>query len=158
MQRSQKVLVYATRKSEILLFRHTQYPEAGIQVPAGTIEPGEEPAAAAIRELAEESGVTAVHLVRCLGVYEYDMRPLREEIQTRHVFHVEVVGKAAREWVYYERSREPGGKPIEFQFFWVDLDGSDLGLIAGQGAFLPQLSRTLGIAINMQPFPSSMTF
>ncbi len=40
---------------ELLIFRH---PLTGDQLPKGTIEPGEDPAEAAIRELHEESGLT----------------------------------------------------------------------------------------------------
>jgi 8-oxo-dGTP pyrophosphatase MutT (NUDIX family) len=54
----------APEGAELLLFQH---PHAGIQVPAGTIEPGEEPQAAALREAAEETGLTAFAAVRPLG-------------------------------------------------------------------------------------------
>ena len=42
----QKALVYITWGDKLLVFSHPDFPEAGIQVPAGTIEPGEEPGAA----------------------------------------------------------------------------------------------------------------
>lgn len=56
----EKTLIYVTRKpSELLILEHThEYPEAGIQVPAGGVEPGEQPAQTATRELAEETGLT----------------------------------------------------------------------------------------------------
>lgn len=55
----EKVLAYVTRgRDELLVFAHTiQYPDAGIQVPAGGVESGEEPSDAVIRELFEESGL-----------------------------------------------------------------------------------------------------
>ncbi|GHO85715.1 hypothetical protein [Dictyobacter formicarum] len=37
----QKVFAYITHQRRVLLFTHTFSPEAGIQVPAGTLEPGE---------------------------------------------------------------------------------------------------------------------
>ena len=37
----EKAFAYITRDDELLVFRHVDSPEAGIQVPAGTIEPGE---------------------------------------------------------------------------------------------------------------------
>ena len=40
---------------ELLLIQH---PHAGIQIPAGTVEPGEDPLAAARREAREETGLT----------------------------------------------------------------------------------------------------
>ena len=55
----EKVLAYITRgPDELLVFAHTkEYPDAGIQVPAGGVEPGEEPVDAVIRETFEESGL-----------------------------------------------------------------------------------------------------
>jgi len=49
----QKVLAYVTWGDKLLVFSHPDFPEAGIQVPAGTIEPGEEPEAAVLREAFE---------------------------------------------------------------------------------------------------------
>lgn len=55
----EKVLAYVTRRpDELLVFAHTEeYPDAGIQVPAGGVDPQEEPADAAVRETYEESGL-----------------------------------------------------------------------------------------------------
>lgn len=52
------------RQPELLLFRH---PNAGIQFPAGTVEEGELPEQAVLREVAEETGVSSVRLVANLG-------------------------------------------------------------------------------------------
>ena len=55
----QKVAVLVTRPGadglELLVFEHIGIP-AGLQVPAGTVEPGEDVRAAALRELVEEIG------------------------------------------------------------------------------------------------------
>ncbi|WP_199701709.1 NUDIX hydrolase [Jiangella rhizosphaerae] len=54
----EKALIYLTRDpAELLVLEHTASPRAGVQVPAGGVEPGEQPAQAALRELAEETGV-----------------------------------------------------------------------------------------------------
>lgn len=53
-----KVVAYITRGRELLLFEHAGMPEAGLQVPAGTIEPDEPLDDALWREIAEESGIT----------------------------------------------------------------------------------------------------
>lgn len=50
--------------TKLLLFVH---PNAGVQIPAGTVNSGEEPERAAWREATEESGLTALKLVRYLG-------------------------------------------------------------------------------------------
>lgn len=49
--------------TEVLVFRH---PLAGVQLVKGTVDPGETAASAALRELAEEAGITA-RVVRLLG-------------------------------------------------------------------------------------------
>ncbi|PTA67269.1 NUDIX hydrolase [Deinococcus arcticus] len=63
----QRVLAYITRAPhELLVFEHPPlYPDAGIQVPAGGVDPGETPAEAAVRETYEETGLrlhSPVHL------------------------------------------------------------------------------------------------
>ena len=56
----EKALVYVTRGQDLLVLEHTaDYPDAGVQVPAGGVDPGETPEAAATRELYEETGLTA---------------------------------------------------------------------------------------------------
>jgi len=66
-----KVTAFVTRPSEaghdLLLFQH---PNAGIQIPAGTVEPGERPQAAALREAREESGLEGLIVTEYLGVEE----------------------------------------------------------------------------------------
>jgi 8-oxo-dGTP pyrophosphatase MutT (NUDIX family) len=64
----EKVTAFVTRPSaeglDLLLFEH---PYAGIQIPAGTVERGESPEAAALREAAEETGLATLTIQRALG-------------------------------------------------------------------------------------------
>jgi 8-oxo-dGTP pyrophosphatase MutT (NUDIX family) len=48
------------------VFEHRDFPDAGTQVPAGTVDHDEDPAVAVVREVFEETGVAA-RLVRELG-------------------------------------------------------------------------------------------
>ena len=94
-----------TGSLSILAFEH---PSAGSQLVKGTIELGEPAERAALRELAEESGITDVEVVRSLG--EFEVGPPR---QLWHAFLCEADG-LAENWSF--RTRVDGGH--DFRFFW----------------------------------------
>ncbi|MBW4675731.1 MAG: NUDIX domain-containing protein [Desmonostoc geniculatum HA4340-LM1] len=91
-----KVIAYVTNKDELMVFTHTDFPEAGVQVPAGTIEENEQASEAVLREIYEESGVKGVRIIELLGIYQYNMAPYRDEIQERYVYHQKVQKSATR--------------------------------------------------------------
>jgi 8-oxo-dGTP pyrophosphatase MutT (NUDIX family) len=66
-----KVTCFITRQAgmhtELLLFNH---PYVGVQIPAGTADPGEDPEIAARREAAEESGLEGLVLLQKLHVLQ----------------------------------------------------------------------------------------
>jgi len=66
-----KVTCFITRfqkaEQELLLFNH---PNVGVQIPAGTVNPGEDPLSAARREALEETGLSDLVLERSLGKAE----------------------------------------------------------------------------------------
>lgn len=66
-----KVTAFITRPSqrgtELLLFEH---PNAGNQIPAGTVEAGETPEQAVVREATEETGLTSLSVRQYLGCVE----------------------------------------------------------------------------------------
>jgi len=137
----QKVLSYITKGDHLLIFRHTQYPEVGYQVPGGSILPHEQPAEAALREAIEETGLKQLRFRSYLGKQTYDMRPFKNELQERHVYHFSCDEPTQELWQHYETHPETGGRPIEFEFSWVPLDGSDIGLAVGQGEMLIHINR-----------------
>jgi len=75
-QTIEKVTAFVTRETQageqLLLFEH---PHAGIQIPAGTVEHGETPEQAVLREAAEETGLTALTMRRYLGCQENTLSP-----------------------------------------------------------------------------------
>ncbi|MCI0437879.1 MAG: NUDIX domain-containing protein [Chloroflexi bacterium] len=141
-KRVKKALAYVTnRDGEVLVFLHRDFPEAGLQVPAGTVADGEDPNAAVLRETFEESGLKDVRLVGLLGSYDWDARPYRDEIQERYVYHLELDGPAPSEWLHYETDPTGEDEPIAFCFFWMRLDDPTLDLAGGQGDLLDELRR-----------------
>ena len=90
---------------EILAFRH---PIAGCQLVKGSIEPGEEPEAAAIRELREESGINSARVLQHIGPWESEHDG---QIWTFFLCHAEDL---ENEWRH--RTGDDGG--LVFEFFW----------------------------------------
>jgi phosphinothricin acetyltransferase len=96
-----KVVCYVTRGRgegmELLTFTKPDDPSAGTQVPAGTVDAGEAFADAAVRELAEESGLTNAPL---LG--QIDARSIRNpasgNLHIRRVYHFDGSAIARDEW------------------------------------------------------------
>ena len=70
----QKVTAFITRErngvKELLVFKH---PTAGIQIPAGTVEKGEDIETAVKREVYEETGLQLVEIEVYLGCFENEL-------------------------------------------------------------------------------------
>ena len=60
------MVAYVVRDDQLLVFDHRDFPEAGTQVPAGTVDANERPEESVVREVLEETGVHA-RVVRHLG-------------------------------------------------------------------------------------------
>jgi 8-oxo-dGTP pyrophosphatase MutT (NUDIX family) len=136
-----KVVAYITQGDRLLVFRHVDFPEEGIQVPAGTIEPGETTEEAVLREAREETGLDELILGGFLGSNDLDARPYgKNEIHRRRFFHLEFTGQAPEIWRHNEET--PSGEspgPILFELYWVRLPDEIPDLTGAQGAFLNRL-------------------
>ena len=116
-----RAYAYITNGSRLLLFTHPEAPEAGIQVPAGTIEPGEDPQDAVMREAKEETGLTELRYEQFLAQDTRDMRDCgRDELQYRWFFHLSVQGPIEKTWRHGEHA-EDGSVIHPFDFFWADV-------------------------------------
>ena len=120
----QKVYAYITCEGHLLVFKHVDFPEAGIQVPGGTVEPGEDPAKAVLREVREETDLKDVALIKYLGSVERDLSDFGlDEIHQRHYFHCRLDSFPSQSWIAFEQDPSDGSEsPIAFHFYWVTLD------------------------------------
>ena len=118
-----KAFAYITRGNDLLLFRHLDFPEAGLQVPAGTVEEGETPPIAALREAAEETGLDELTLIEYLGYQERDMSDYgKAEIHQRYFYHLYFEGETPPRWQHIEGDPSDGTThSIRLELFWVRL-------------------------------------
>lgn len=151
MVEKRKAFAYVTRGRRLLVFEHPFAPEAGIQVPAGTIELGEAPEVAVLREAHEETGLTGLQLGAFLGEQRRDMSDFEKaEIHHRYFYQVICEQDTPEVWDWGERfpSDEPESSSIfrhVFRFYWVDLPDGVPELIADHGAMIGRLCKLVGI-------------
>lgn len=140
--RARRAVAYITHGDRLLVFRHTQYPEAGIQVPGGTIEPGETTEAGALREAYEETGLEGLQLHSYLGQYDLDLTPYgRQGMLRMYYYHLTCDGDPPERWLHHELDPSDGSPaPIEFELYWVRLPDEVPTLVGEQGIYLHALA------------------
>ncbi|OIH93738.1 NUDIX domain-containing protein [Curtobacterium sp. MCBA15_001] len=130
-----KAVCYVIHDVHLLVFTHdtVALTVAGVQVPAGTIESGETPEEAALRELHEETGRSG-QVVRSLGVERYDVRPARDEVAVRHFFRMSMEDADVTErWHAGESDPASGERAQAWTCWWLPLADAHV-LAAGLGA------------------------
>jgi 8-oxo-dGTP pyrophosphatase MutT (NUDIX family) len=136
MQLVQKAFAYVLRRNQLLVFSQPRFPSAGLQVPAGTVQPGESPERAVLREVEEETGLADVVLLHRLGVAQFDARAIgKEQMHERHFFLLLVNDAAPERWTHIEQ-HSGELKPVEFVFCWMPLNEAKQALKADHGAML----------------------
>lgn len=140
----QKAVAYVVRAGRLLVFTHDDLPIeiTGVQVPAGTVEPGETPEGAVLREVREETGLAA-RLIGSLGTERYNVWPYRQEIHERHFFHLELIETETPErWSAGEGHSSVGDALRTWTCWWLPLENAHV-LCAGFGARLAELRFSL---------------
>lgn len=126
MELKRKVLAYITRGEaadrKILVFEQKDRPEAGLQVPGGTIEKDELLIDALYREIEEETGITRDELELKGKVTKNKYFPENKDVvYERNIFHFEFIGEDHIQW---EHRVFGGGKDdgMTFCHRWVPID------------------------------------
>ncbi|WP_135820892.1 NUDIX hydrolase [Halostella litorea] len=112
-----KVCAYVTRGggSELLVFEGPDH--AGLQVPKGTVEPGETLQEALLREVKEESGLDLPTSVDCVARDIWARR--QSKYYVRHFYHA-TVKDTLDTWTHVVTGDgDEAGK--RFEYSWVDL-------------------------------------
>ncbi len=131
-----KVLAYILKskgnKKEILVFEHDKkWSEAGLQVPAGSVDPGEEIERAVLREAQEESGLEKVRVIKKID--EYIMyRNTHEQFNRRHVFLLEPTTEVQESWSHSVQG-DGIDKGMNFHFSWMPTSGIETSLAGSMG-------------------------
>ncbi len=118
----EKACACVVQRGRVLVFRHP-HTIAGVQLPKGTIEPGEAPVAAVMRELAEESGLMLSATPKLIAEMKFTGSPNkafpeRPPTQQRwFIFRFDAVETLPEHW-----SHTATGSPEEdgliFDYFW----------------------------------------
>ena len=108
--------------SELLVFQH---PMAGVQVPKGTVEPGESPEDAALRELREETGIDGARVRERVGTWERiaGAGPDERGPDERHLWHVYWIESRTalpERWTHVVRVAGPEDG-LRFECHWLAL-------------------------------------
>lgn len=140
--RKEKVVAYITCADRLLFFHQPAFPEAGVQVPAGTMEAGENPREAVLREAQEETGLSDLQWVATLGQRDdvLENKHGEEMLLRRHFFHLRANGNPPQRWQHWEMTPSGGAEgPILFELWWAPLDRVRMLLDDWFAAFLDKV-------------------
>src|SRR5262245_20101678 len=116
-----KAYAYITREavgaSAVLVFRHRDHPEAGIQVPRGTVDDGEDPAVTVVREVCEECGLCEARLIGLLA-RDVEAQPHDPTRTWERSFFHRVAPNPPDAWEHTVTG-EGADNGLVFSYFWL---------------------------------------
>lgn len=140
-----RVVAYLTRdrhgRTELLTIEHGDIPDAGIQVPAGRLDPGEDLEEGLHREVEEETGLTGLRIVGQLADGAEFERLYGAGAHESFAFHVTADDVRPDEW---EHAVTGSGADAGFSYLcrWVPLQ-ADFPLWGRRDPLLERLVKTI---------------
>lgn len=114
----EKACAYITRNdAELLVFESPEHD--GLQIPKGTVEPGEAPREAVYREAVEESGLATFEGARHLVTDVWTRRQSPPKRYVRNFYHLPVHEPRDRWTHVVTGDTEEAG--LTFEYSWVEL-------------------------------------
>ena len=133
-----KVVAYIVHDGQLAVFTHRE-PEplvqSGLQVPAGTVQPGEPPEQAVLREASEETGLSGLYVDRFVGTSNYDMRPAGNGVHRRHFYLLRLLTTPPPTWTFDPAPEANEHGPMTFDFRWIPVAHGHI-LAGGLGAMI----------------------
>jgi len=134
-QKSFSYIIRASRAGpQLLVFDSLEEP--GLEVPKGSVQPGETPAQAAVREVGEESGLTGLILIRELGVTLW-----QDEEQHFYLFKTD---QALPDRFEHVVTGQDGDRGMRYQYRWLEITPAlSQSLVQGSNRFVRELMAAL---------------
>ena len=113
------VYLYIVRRNELLVLRHVDFPDLGLQIPGGTIEADEAPVDAAFREAFEETGLNELGTPKMLGVTVVSSQRPDELSLEAWFYRIEALGQTPDKWLHTELFASEGSSKVRFELYWI---------------------------------------
>ena len=122
----------------ILVFEHDKkWSEAGIQVPAGTVDENEDLANAALREALEESGLQDLSIIRNLDEYVL-FRNTHSQYNRRHVYIMSSKSSLGKTWSHAVTGNGDD-EGMNYHYSWMPLSEARYKLAGSFGSSIHKL-------------------
>jgi 8-oxo-dGTP pyrophosphatase MutT (NUDIX family) len=119
-----KVLCYVIWRGQLLLLKQPDRPDRGVQVPGGSVEAGEDLTTAALREAREETGLSALSVLGCLGSAIYELKVDVGPPHLRHFFQLRCDEPPSNRWQHLEPATLSRPVAQRFELWWEPLESA----------------------------------